>query len=154
MLSVTGKVVMRPEGQENKAMKTGEVEVLITDFKVLSEAKTPPFPIDRDVDVDENIRLKYRYLDLRRNDLQECIKLRHKAVSIIRDFLNENGFYEIETPMLTKSTPEGARDYIVPSRVHPGNFYAPQVRKCLTLMLAGFERYYQIALLQRRRLAS
>lgn len=148
VLSVAGKVLARPEGQQNPNIATGEIEVYVDSFEILSEAKTPPFPIERHVDVDESLRLRYRYLDLRRQELQKGIILRHKIIHHIRNFFEKHGFLEIETPILTKSTPEGARDYVVPSRVHPGEFYAlpqsPQLFKQL-LMIAGFERYYQIA---------
>lgn len=147
VISVTGKVTKRLEGMENPNLATGEIEVVVSDLVVLNEAKTPPFQIDRDIDVDERIRLKYRYLDLRRPSLQRNMILRHRVVKEARDFFDENGFLELETPMLTRSTPEGARDYLVPSRVHPGQFYAlpqsPQIFKQL-LMVSGFERYYQI----------
>jgi aspartyl-tRNA synthetase len=148
VLQIKGSVRMRPEGQANPDLPTGEVEVVAHELKVLSPAKTPPFYIYDDKPVDESLRLKYRYLDLRRARLQRNIILRHHVVKHIRDFLDARGFVEIETPILTKSTPEGARDYLVPSRVHPGQFYAlpqsPQQLKQL-LMVAGFERYFQIA---------
>jgi aspartyl-tRNA synthetase len=148
VLQVTGVVSRRPSGQENPEMPTGDIEVLTDKMLVLNPAKTPPIPIDRDSNVDEGMRLKYRYLDLRRARLQRNLRIRHQAIMFIRDFLDARGFLEIETPILFKSTPEGARDYLVPSRVHPGKFYAlpqsPQQLKQL-LMVAGVERYFQIA---------
>ncbi len=148
VLSVTGTVAARPEGQANSDLATGEVEVQISGLQLLAEAKTPPFPIQQAQDVDESLRLKYRYLHLRSRELQDTIALRHRTVGAVRSFLDKKGFLEIETPLLIRSTPEGARDYVVPSRVHPGKFYAlpqsPQLFKQL-LMIGGFERYYQIA---------
>ncbi len=148
VVQVTGVVKPRPEGLTNPNMPTGEIEVVATAAQVLNEAKTPPFYINEDVEIDEALRLKYRYLDLRRPAMQKNIILRHNVVSLIRNFLSSRGFLEIETPMLIKTTPEGARDYVVPSRVHPGSFYAlpqsPQQLKQL-LMVAGYEKYFQIA---------
>lgn len=148
VLQVRGEVVRRLPGQENRQMATGEIEVKVKELVVLNPAKTPPFQIDRETAVDESLRLKFRYLDLRRERLQRNLTLRHRAVKFVRDFLDARGFLEIETPILFKSTPEGARDYLVPSRVHPGKFYAlpqsPQQLKQL-LMVAGYERYFQIA---------
>ena len=148
VIQVTGKVSQRPSGQENENLATGHIEVIASEVTVLNPAKTPPFLIDRDEVVDESLRLKYRYLDLRRERLQRNLTIRHKAIKFIRDFLDKRGFLEVETPILFKSTPEGARDYLVPSRVHPGQFYAlpqsPQQLKQL-LMVAGYERYFQIA---------
>ena len=145
---VTGVVSRRPAGQENMNLPTGEIEILVDKVVILNTAKTTPFLIDRDDPVDETTRLRYRYLDLRRERMQRNIILRHNAVKFIRDFLATRDFVEIETPILFKSTPEGARDYLVPSRVHPGKFYAlpqsPQQLKQL-LMVAGYERYFQIA---------
>lgn len=148
VVEITGKVVVRDEATVNPVMKTGTIEVIATSIKILNRAKTPPFTIQDETDVSEDVRLKYRYLDLRRTPLQETFKLRHQTTQAIRNFLNDNEFLEMETPILTKSTPEGARDYLVPSRVHPGEFYAlpqsPQLFKQL-IMMSGFERYYQIA---------
>jgi aspartyl-tRNA synthetase len=148
VLQVQGTVRRRPPGLENPDMPTGEIEVAATAATILNPARTPPLYIDRETGEAEALRLKYRYLDLRRERMQHNIILRHRALKFIRDFLSDRGFLEIETPILTKSTPEGARDYLVPSRVHPGRFYAlpqsPQQLKQL-LMVAGFERYFQIA---------
>jgi aspartyl-tRNA synthetase len=148
VLQIVGEVSARPDGMQNPDLPTGAVEVLADQLVVLNPAKTPPFLLDRDDVVDESLRLKYRYLDLRRERLQRNLTIRHKAVKFIRDYLTERDFLEIETPILFKSTPEGARDYLVPSRVHPGKFYAlpqsPQQLKQL-LMVAGYERYFQIA---------
>jgi aspartyl-tRNA synthetase len=148
VLQVQGTVQRRPAGLENADMPTGEIEVVARAATILNPSKTPPFHIDREEGEAEGLRLKYRYLDLRRERMQGNIILRHRVVKFIRDFLGERGFVEIETPILTKSTPEGARDYLVPSRLHPGSFYAlpqsPQQLKQL-LMVAGFERYFQIA---------
>jgi aspartyl-tRNA synthetase len=148
VLQITGTVSLRPEGLANPSLPTGEIEVLADSVTILNSAKTPPFVIDRDDNLDESLRLKYRYMDLRRERMQRNLILRHNAIKFIRDFLNERRFIEVETPILFKSTPEGARDYLVPSRVHPGKFYAlpqsPQQLKQL-LMVAGYERYFQIA---------
>jgi aspartyl-tRNA synthetase len=147
VIAVKGKVSKRPEGTENPRLSTGEIEIYAEELYILNHAKTPPFHIDGSMDVSEDVRLKYRYLDLRRRSLQENFILRNNAAKSIRDYLYKEGFLEIETPFLTKSTPEGARDYLVPSRVNPGNFYAlpqsPQLFKQL-LMVGGFDRYFQI----------
>ncbi len=143
-----GKVRARPGGMTNEKLATGAIEVACTDLEILSEAKTPPFMLEDESDVSENVRLKYRYLDLRRGTLQKNLTLRHKMVLLVRNFLDSKGFLEIETPILYKSTPEGARDFIVPSRLNPGTFYAlpqsPQTLKQL-LMVSGMDRYFQIA---------
>ncbi len=148
VIQVTGDVSRRPPGTENPKLPTGEIEIVAKEAEILNTAKTPPFYINEDVDVEDNIRLKYRYLYLRRERLKNNLLLRHKVIKFIRNFLDSKGFVEIETPILIKSTPEGARDYLVPSRIHPGKFYAlpqsPQQLKQL-LMVAGFEKYYQIA---------
>ncbi|WP_068668076.1 aspartate--tRNA ligase [Thermosulfurimonas dismutans] len=147
VLSVRGRVRRRPEGMENPKLPTGEIEVEAHELEVLNTSKTPPFPLDEEVPVSEALRLKYRYLDLRRPGGLEPLIFRHRVAQLARQFLNEQGFLEIETPFLTKSTPEGARDYLVPSRLYPGKFYAlpqsPQLFKQI-LMVAGVERYYQI----------
>lgn len=147
VIEVSGKVAARPKGMANPKLKTGEIEVEVSELKILNAAKTPPFEIDDRRELNEDIRLKYRYLDLRKPNMQNNILMRHKVVKATRDFFDKHDFLEIETPMLAKSTPEGARDYLVPSRVHPGEFYAlpqsPQLFKQL-LMVSGFDRYVQI----------
>lgn len=148
VLEVEGKVVARSENTVNPNLKTGKIEIQADRLAIINNAKTPPFMIENETDVAEDVRLKYRYLDLRRPVMFETMKMRHAITKSIRGFLDEEGFIDVETPVLTKSTPEGARDYLVPSRVHPGEFYAlpqsPQLFKQL-LMISGFDRYYQIA---------
>ncbi|MBH0229978.1 aspartate--tRNA ligase [Halobacillus yeomjeoni] len=148
VLEIQGQVVARDAQTVNNNLGTGEIEVVANGVTILNKAKTPPFMIEEQSEVAEDLRLKYRYLDLRRKEMQETFKLRHQTTQVIRNFLNEEEYMEMETPMLTKSTPEGARDYLVPSRVHDGEFYAlpqsPQLFKQL-LMMSGFEKYYQIA---------
>lgn len=148
VVEVQGTVTKRDPETVNPKIKTGQVEVQVTNIKVINKSETPPFSINEEnVNVDENIRLKYRYLDLRRQELAQTFKMRHQITRSIRQYLDEEGFFDIETPVLTKSTPEGARDYLVPSRVHDGEFYAlpqsPQLFKQL-LMISGFDKYYQI----------
>lgn len=148
VVEVQGTVTKRDPETVNPKIKTGQVEVQVTNIKVVNKSETPPFSINEEnVNVDENIRLKYRYLDLRRQELAQTFKMRHQITRSIRQYLDDEGFFDIETPVLTKSTPEGARDYLVPSRVHDGEFYAlpqsPQLFKQL-LMISGFDKYYQI----------
>ncbi|MFA6612491.1 MAG: aspartate--tRNA ligase [Dehalococcoidales bacterium] len=148
VVQVTGKVALRPEGTKNPRLITGDIEIIVKEIVVLSRSKTPPFYINEEVEVDENVRLRYRYLDLRRQRMKNNILTRHRVIRYMRNFLDSKGFAEVDTPILIKSTPEGARDYLVPSRVYPGKFYAlpqsPQQMKQL-LMVAGLEKYYQIA---------
>ncbi|MBM7716512.1 aspartyl-tRNA synthetase [Bacillus thermophilus] len=148
VIDVKGTVVKREESTFNPKIKTGTIEVIVKEVTIINKAKTPPFMIEDNTEAAEDIRLRYRYLDLRRPEMFDVLKLRHDVTNTIRGFLNDEGFLEIETPLLTKSTPEGARDYLVPSRVHPGEFYAlpqsPQIFKQL-LMVSGFDKYYQIA---------
>ena len=148
VLAVKGKVRIRPEDMTNPSMKTGEIEVMVDELEILNESKTPPFVLEDNADISENIRLKYRYLDLRRRQIQQNLIFRSKVARETRNYLQKEGFIEVETPILIKSTPEGARDYLVPSRLYPGKFYAlpqsPQQLKQL-LMVAGVEKYYQIA---------
>lgn len=147
-IKVKGKVILRDEKNVNPKMKTGEIEIELEDLEILGKAETLPFTIEEDIKATENLRFKYRYLDLRRAKMQEVIKLRHKALQCTRNFLSSKGFWEIETPILTKSTPEGARDFLVPSRIQKGKFYAlpqsPQLFKQLC-MVSGLDRYFQIA---------
>lgn len=147
VVAVTG-VIQPREGAANTSIVTGDIELIANDIRILSEAETPPFPIEEGIKTKEELRLKYRYLDLRRPDLQRNLIMRSKVATLTRQFLSDEGFLEIETPILNKSTPEGARDYLVPSRVHPGSFYAlpqsPQLFKQL-LMVSGYDRYFQIA---------
>jgi len=147
VVAVAGTVRVRPEGTENEKLKTGDIEVVAREARILNRARTPVFYIEDGIEVDENLRLRYRYLDLRRPEMQRALELRHRAAKLIRDFLDSRGFWEIETPVLTRSTPEGARDFLVPSRLNPGKFYAlpqsPQLFKQL-LMVSGVERYFQI----------
>ena len=146
VLAVKGKVRRRPQGMENAELKTGTIEVIVSELEIMNESKTPPFSFDEE-DISENVRLKYRYLDLRRPAIQQNLFLRSRLASATRHYFEQNGFIEVETPFLTKSTPEGARDYLVPSRISKGMFYAlpqsPQIFKQL-LMVSGFDRYYQI----------
>ena len=148
VIGVKGVVRRRPEGMQNPKMETGTVEVMARELAVFNSCKMLPFSLEDEREVDESIRLRYRYLDLRRATLQKNLTLRHRATKITRDFFDERGFLEIETPFLTRSTPEGARDYLVPSRVSPGSFYAlpqsPQLFKQM-LMMGGMDRYFQIA---------
>ncbi|MEK3934101.1 aspartate--tRNA ligase [Sporosarcina sp. FSL W7-1349] len=148
VVELTGKVIEREEETKNPNLETGEIEIQVTELHIINEAKNPPFMIEDETDVGEETRLKYRYLDLRRPQLAKTFKMRSDITKTVRNFLDDEGFLEVETPILTKSTPEGARDYLVPSRVHEGEFYAlpqsPQLFKQL-LMVSGFDRYYQIA---------
>jgi aspartyl-tRNA synthetase len=148
VVAVRGQVRARPADTENPNLKTGKVEIYVEEMEVLNAAKTPPFYIENGIDVDEILRMRYRYLDLRRPEMKDNLMLRHRVIKIMRDYMDEQDFVEIETPILTKSTPEGARDYLVPSRVHPGEFFAlpqsPQTFKQI-LMVAGMEKYFQIA---------
>ena len=147
VIAIKGDVNARPEDMVNEKISTGEIEVSLTELKVLSESKTPPFEIDDEVEVGESLRLQYRYLDLRRSSLSDNLKLRHQTTTVVREFLNGEDFIDVETPVLTKSTPEGARDYLVPSRIHKGMFFAlpqsPQMFKQI-LMISGLDKYYQI----------
>ena len=147
VLGVRGKVEPRPDGMINPNLPTGEIEITVTELKIFNSAQTPAFLVEDDIDVSETIRLKFRHLDLRRPQMQKNLILRHKTAASVRDYLNGLGFLDLETPVLTRSTPEGARDYLVPSRVNPGQFYAlpqsPQIFKQL-FMISGYDRYYQI----------
>lgn len=148
VIRTDGEVAIRPPGTENIKLANGDIEIIADSIEILNESDTPPFYINEETKIDENLRLKYRYLDLRRPQMQNILFQRHHVVKFIRDFLNSRGFIDVETPILIKSTPEGARDYLVPSRIYPGKFYAlpqsPQQLKQL-LMVAGVEKYYQIA---------
>src|SRR5262249_10300538 len=147
VIAVRGRVRVRDKGLENPNLKTGEIEVVVGELWLLNEAKTTPFPIEDELNTSEDLRLKYRYLDLRRPKMQESFRMRHRITMAVRDYMDAQGFWEVETPILTKSTPEGARDYLVPSRLQHGNFYglpqSPQLFKQL-LMISGFEKYFQI----------
>ena len=147
VVAVRGEVSPRLNGQENPYLPTGDIEIKVTALKILNRTEVPPFQVDGAVDASENLRLKYRYLELRRPQVYNVFRLRHQMTTIVREYLNGQGFIEVETPFLTKSTPEGARDYLVPSRVNKGQFYAlpqsPQLFKQL-LMIGGFDRYYQV----------
>ena len=147
VIKVTGKVRQRPDGMVNPEMATGEIEVIAQEYSILNSAETTPFPIVNNVDASEELRFRYRYLDLRRPELQKNMIVRHKTAQIVRQYLTSQDFLEIETPFLMRSTPEGARDYLVPSRMHKGKFYAlpqsPQTYKQI-LMIAGYDRYFQI----------
>jgi len=147
VLGIRGTVEARPEGMTNPELKTGAIEVIVHELKILNKAQTPPFMVEDSIDASESVRLQSRHIDLRRPKLQKNLMIRHKAAAAARNFLNDAGFLDIETPVLTRSTPEGARDFLVPSRLHPGNFYAlpqsPQLFKQL-LMISGYDRYYQI----------
>ena len=148
VLQVRGKVRRRPDGTLNEEMPTGSIEVLGKELTILNAAKTPPMQLDEYADVGEDVRLHYRYIDLRRPEMMQRLRFRSKVANTVRNFLDQNGFLDIETPLLTKATPEGARDYLVPSRTHPSRFFAlpqsPQLFKQI-LMAAGMDRYYQIA---------
>ncbi|HBV42689.1 MAG TPA: aspartate--tRNA ligase, partial [Desulfovibrio sp.] len=148
VLAIKGKVRHRPDGMVNAGMKTGEIEVVVLDWKLLNTAKTPPFPVEDRTDAGENLRLQWRYLDIRRPRMTQNLRLRHRITNAARNYLDELGFLDVETPVLTKSTPEGARDFLVPSRLNHGEFYAlpqsPQQFKQM-LMMSGLDRYYQVA---------
>ncbi|MEW5843786.1 MAG: aspartate--tRNA ligase, partial [Bacteroidota bacterium] len=147
VISVEGKVRKRPEGTENPLLPTGKIDVMVDKLIILNQAETPPFPIEESIDASEDLRLKYRFLDLRRSEMQKNLILRHKMYQLTRKYFDQHNFVEIETPILMKSTPEGARDFLVPSRMHKGKFYAlpqsPQTYKQI-LMVSGMDRYFQI----------
>ena len=147
VVSIEGKVRKRPEGTENDSMPTGQIDVMVDKLIILNQSETPPFPIEDNIDVNEDVRLKYRYLDLRRGEMQKNLLLRHKMYQVTRRYFDSINFVEVETPILMKSTPEGARDFLVPSRLHKGKFYAlpqsPQQYKQI-LMVSGLDRYFQI----------
>jgi len=147
VIAVTGKVEKRPQGTDNSKLPTGEIDVLVEELSILNKSETPPFAIKDDIDTNEDLRLKYRYLDLRRPEMQERLLFRHKMYQVTRKYFDQHSFIEVETPVLMKSTPEGARDFLVPSRINPGKFYAlpqsPQTYKQI-LMVAGYDRYFQI----------
>ncbi len=147
VLAVRGRVEARPDDMANPKLATGDIEILVSELRILNTSATPPFPLDEDVDISDNLRLQYRYIDLRRPEMAAKLIMRHKAVQAVRTYLSDNNFLEIETPVLTRSTPEGARDYLVPSRVNPGRFYAlpqsPQLFKQM-LMISGMDRYFQV----------
>nr|WP_320011447.1 aspartate--tRNA ligase [uncultured Desulfobulbus sp.] len=147
VIAIRGRVCKRPDDMENSKLATGAIEVYVDELRILNTSETPPFPLDEDVEISDTLRLQYRYMDLRRPEVANNLILRHKAIQTVRNYLNDNEFLEIETPMLTRSTPEGARDYLVPSRVHAGKFFAlpqsPQLFKQI-LMISGMDRYYQI----------
>ncbi|MBI1976843.1 MAG: aspartate--tRNA ligase, partial [Candidatus Omnitrophica bacterium] len=148
VISAAGKVVARPQGTENPKIKTGTIEISVGRLEILNKSQTPPFEIEDETEINEELRLVYRYLDLRRPKMQKNLRMRHELFQVVREVLDQQGFWEVETPILTKSTPEGARDYLVPSRLNPGQFFAlpqsPQLFKQI-LMVSGIDRYFQLA---------